>query len=174
MGRVQQLLREGKKLPPDAAVDADGKPTTDPAKAVALIPFGAHKGYGLSLLNEIVGAFIGGSLPTIRCRPHLGAADEKRTPCFFFQVIHPEAMSANAFAQGRTQAGNVKAVLADLLGHGNESAKVPGQMEHEWSQKCARNGGLLFSAAEVSAFNELAQETGLKAWDIGKLPVAVK
>ena len=28
MGRVQQFAREGQPLPPDAAVDADGKPTT--------------------------------------------------------------------------------------------------------------------------------------------------
>jgi LDH2 family malate/lactate/ureidoglycolate dehydrogenase len=30
MGRVQQFKREGKPLPPDAAVDAAGQPTTDP------------------------------------------------------------------------------------------------------------------------------------------------
>src|SRR5580704_9730190 len=47
MGRVQQLKREGKPLPPNCAVDKDGNPTTDPEKAVALLPFGAHKGYGL-------------------------------------------------------------------------------------------------------------------------------
>ena len=68
MGRVQQLAREGKQLPPNAAVDENGQPTTDPAKAKYLIPFGAHKGYGLALMNEIIGAFIGGSLPPIRSR----------------------------------------------------------------------------------------------------------
>src|SRR5882757_6350364 len=33
MGRVQQLKREGKPLPPNSAVDKDGNPTTDPEKA---------------------------------------------------------------------------------------------------------------------------------------------
>ena len=37
MGRVQVLKREGKKLPPACAVDAEGKSTTDPNKAVALV-----------------------------------------------------------------------------------------------------------------------------------------
>ncbi|MFN7813199.1 MAG: Ldh family oxidoreductase, partial [Planctomycetia bacterium] len=68
MGRVQQLKREGKPLPPNAAVDRDGRPTTDPDAAASLLPVGDHKGYGLSLINEIVAAFIGGSLPTIRSR----------------------------------------------------------------------------------------------------------
>src|SRR5580704_2837113 len=52
MGRVQQLKREGRALPPMAAIDREGRPTTDPDKAVALLPFGGHKGYGLSLINE--------------------------------------------------------------------------------------------------------------------------
>ena len=68
MGRVQQFQREGKQLPPNAAVDKDGNPTTDPHAAVSLMPFGAHKGYGLALMNEVIAAFIGGSVPTIRSR----------------------------------------------------------------------------------------------------------
>src|SRR5690606_14372136 len=53
MGRVQQLAREGKSLPPNAAVDAAGNVTTEPAQVKALMPFGAHKGYGLALINEL-------------------------------------------------------------------------------------------------------------------------
>jgi LDH2 family malate/lactate/ureidoglycolate dehydrogenase len=63
MGRVQQLRRENKELPPGAAVDAEGHPTTDPHKAQWLLPFGAHKGYGLSLLIEIMGGLIVRSAP---------------------------------------------------------------------------------------------------------------
>ena len=160
MGRVQQLKREGKTLPPNAAVDKDGNPTTNPADAVALLPFGAHKGYGLSLINELVGGLIGGSLPTIRNRWSNVAAGDKGTCAFFFQVIHPEAMSGGAFAHGRTQSENVKAVLADVLGHGNESCIVPGQLEARFAEKTAAAGGLLFSKAEVEGLNELATEAG--------------
>ena len=97
MGRVQQLKREGKQLPPQAAVDADGEPTQDPDKVEALLPFGAHKGYGLSLINELVAAMIGGSLPTLRSRPGDKPRDcEKTTPSFFFQVVHPDALDAGA------------------------------------------------------------------------------
>src|SRR5471032_1918016 len=166
MGRVQQLKREGKPLPPLAAVDKDGNPTTDPAAAVSLLPFGAHKGYGLSLINEIFGAYIGGSLPTIRSRWTDG--DEKHTSAFFFQVIHPEALSGG-FAQGRSQSQNVKAVIADILGHGNDKAMLPGQLEAGWAKKSAVAGGLLFSQAEVEAFNELATEAGQPAWKLDSL-----
>jgi L-2-hydroxycarboxylate dehydrogenase (NAD+) len=162
MGRVQQLKREGKPLPPLAAVDRDGQPTTDPHAAVSLLPFGAHKGYGLSLINELVGALIGGSLPTVRSR---WADDgDKHTPAFFFQVIHPEALSAGAFARGRNQAQNVRAVIEDILGHGNERSILPGQIEADWAKRTAAAGGLLFTSAEIDGFNELAAECGQPAW----------
>lgn len=163
MGRVQQLAREGQSLPPGAAVDADGRPTTDPAQAKSLVPFGAHKGYGLALMNEIIGAFIGGSLPTLRNRWDC-VGDDKGTCCFFFQVWHPDAMNAGAFARGRTQSANVQAVLADILGHGNEACLLPGQIEAQAAARSAKNGGLLFSTAEIDAFDALAVEARQPRW----------
>ena len=148
MGRVQQLAREGKHLPPGAAVDINGAPTTDPQQAKYLLPFGAHKGYGLSLMNEVIGAFIGGSLPTIRNRWDQ-QPDEKHACAFFFQVWHPDAMNAGAFAKGRNQSENVKAVIQDILGHGNENCMLPGQVEAQAAARSAKNGGLLFSEAEM-------------------------
>ncbi len=165
MGRVQQFKREGRALPPNAAVDKNGQPTTDPNEVAALLPFGAHKGYGLALINELVAALIGGSLPTLRCRPERAPAGEKTTPNFFFQVIHPEALDGGAFAAGRDQAANVKAVIEDILGHGNASGGggciLPGQIEHEAAVASEKAGGLLFSEAEVAAFRELAERVGV-------------
>jgi len=164
MGRVQQFKREGKPLPPLAAVDQAGWPTTDPGAVAALLPFGAHKGYGLSLINELVAGFIGGSLPTLRNR-WTRAAGDKATCTFFFQVIHPNAISGGAFAKGRSQQENVKAVIADVLGHGNEGCMIPGQLEADWARHTAAAGGLLFSAAEIDAFNEIADECGQPRWN---------
>jgi len=172
MGRVQQLKREGKPLPPMAAVDKDGKPTTDPNQAVSLLPFGAHKGYGLSLINELVAGYVGGSLPTLRSRWEQ-QPEEKHTCVFFFQVIHPDALSGGAFAKGRTQGANVKAVIQDVIGHGNENCLLPGQVEAEWAKRSAQAGGLLFTPAEVQAFNELAAESRQPLWRIDTFKTVV-
>lgn len=170
MGRVQQFAREGLPLPADAAVDENGKPTTDASRARYLLPFGAHKGYGLSLINEVVAALIGGGLPTLRSRWADDA--EKHAPCFFFQVIHPEALSSGVFAGGKSQAGNVKAVIEDILGHGNEGCLLPGQIEAAAARRTAANNGLLFSGKEIEAFNELAVECGEEPWQIEDLKEA--
>ncbi|MFM7182342.1 MAG: Ldh family oxidoreductase [Verrucomicrobiales bacterium] len=164
MGRVQQLLREGKELPPNAAVDADGQPTNDPAKAKWLLPFGAHKGYGLALLNELYAAFIGGSLPTLRGRPDISPAGEKTSAAFFFHVIHPEAISGGAFALGRNQKANLKAVLTDILGHGNENCMLPGQPEANAAKASDEAGGLIFTDAELREFDTLAESIGMTNW----------
>jgi L-2-hydroxycarboxylate dehydrogenase (NAD+) len=157
MGRVQQYVREGRQLPPGCAVDAQGHETTDPTKVYALIPFGQHKGYGMSLIDEILAAFIGGSLPTLRCRPKDAPEGEKHTPSFFFQCIRPDALDCH-FAQGRTQAQNLKAVINDIVGHGNEKCLLPGQIEAEAAAASDKHGGLLFTAAEIEAFKSVADE----------------
>lgn len=161
MGRVQALKREGKQLPPGAAVDKDGNPTTDPNEVVALLPFGAHKGYAMCLINELYAGLIGGSLPTLRGRPAVAPAGEKTTTAFYFQVIHPEAISGGAFAAGRDQAGNLAEVLKDIFGHGNEGCILPGQFEAEARKRSDEAGGLHFTAAELAEFNELAAELGI-------------
>ena len=158
MGRVQQLKREGKNLPAGAAVDKDGNETIDPQQVSALKPFGAHKGYGLSLINEIMAGFIGASKPTLRSH-HLDDGD-KHTPNFYFQVIHPDSLNASAYAEGRDQITNLKAVINDILGHGNENCLLPGQLEAAWAEKVELAGGLLFTEAEIQAFNEIATTCG--------------
>lgn len=159
MGRVQQLMREGRELPPAAAVDRQGNYTTDPAQAAALTTFGGHKGYGLSLINELMAAYIGGSLPSLRSR-WSEKTEEKQTPCFYFQVIHPEAISGGAFSRGRTQQDNVQRVIDDILTDGNRDCLLPGQPEFLAAERSARNQGLLFTAAEIAVLNQYASQIG--------------
>ena len=171
MGRVQQLKREGQKLPPNAAVDEEGNPTTDPNAAAALLPFAAHKGYGLGLLNEILAAMTGGSQPTQRGIPG-DILGEKYSCNFFFQVIHPDAIDAGTFAHGRSREENLKAVLDDVLKKGNESCLLPGEPEARFAERSETNRGLLFSEKELDEFDEVARKCDLEKWDRSAFPLA--
>jgi len=52
----------------------------------------------------------------------------------------------------------VKAVLADILGHGNDGAILPGQLEARAAEESARIGGLIFTKAEaLELIRELAK-----------------
>jgi hypothetical protein len=56
-----------------------------------------------------------------------------------------------------------------VLGHGNEKSMLPGQLEAGWAKHTAAAGGLLFSQAEVEAFNEVARECGQPEWSLASL-----
>ena len=63
-GKLAIARARGEQAPPGAVLDASGAPTTDPEDFYAggaLLPFGAHKGYGLSVFVELVGGLLGGS-----------------------------------------------------------------------------------------------------------------
>ena len=162
MGRIQQFVRENKPIPAGWGVDEHGNETTDPNKVKALFPFGQHKGYGLSLIDELYAAYIGGSLPTIRNRWDKVPAGEKGTCCFFFQCIRPDALSGGTFAQGRSQADNVRKVIDDIRGHGNEKILFPGQLEAAGAELSKKHNGLLFTKAEIDAIEHIAQEAGVR------------
>ena len=54
-GKVMAAIDKGASLPEGWLLDADGHPTTDPAerlKGGVLLPFGLHKGSGLSFMSR--------------------------------------------------------------------------------------------------------------------------
>lgn len=60
---VREHIATGTPLPEGLAIDADGRPLTDPAKVAggALLPFGGAKGFGLALLVEILAGVLTGA-----------------------------------------------------------------------------------------------------------------
>lgn len=62
-GEINLAKVENRKLQKNTFFDAKGKLTTDPNKAVAIMPFGGAKGYGLNFMFEILtGAFVGAKM----------------------------------------------------------------------------------------------------------------
>lgn len=61
-GEIQVRMRDGDSIPEGWAIDPDGRPTTDPAAALAgaQLPFGGHKGSSIALMIELLaGALLG-------------------------------------------------------------------------------------------------------------------
>jgi LDH2 family malate/lactate/ureidoglycolate dehydrogenase len=62
-GKLRVARDQGRDVPEGLVLDAAGRSTTTPADFYAggaLLPFGGHKGYGLSVLIEIVGGLLSG------------------------------------------------------------------------------------------------------------------
>ena len=63
LGKITMAKAAGEKIPEGWAVDADGKPTTDPEAALAgsLVSMGGYKGWGFGLMAELLAAGMTGS-----------------------------------------------------------------------------------------------------------------
>ncbi len=59
-GKVIVARQEGKTIPPDWGVDAEGKPATDPNKVTGLAPMAGPKGYALAAMIEVLCAHLTG------------------------------------------------------------------------------------------------------------------
>lgn len=80
------LLRShlGEPMEPDSAVGPDGQPTRDPASALAgaFLPWGGHRGYGLSLVVQVLALLCGSKIVV-----------EDVADCgFFFLLFDPELL----------------------------------------------------------------------------------
>ncbi len=62
-GRMRQMAGEQREMPEGWAVDAQGRPTTDPMEGLRgfVLPMGQHKGYGLAIALDILCGVLTGS-----------------------------------------------------------------------------------------------------------------
>jgi len=79
------------KIPQGWGVDKNGTETTDPDKVAYLLPIGDYKGYGLSMMVEILCSLLTG-MPYGRniCRMYDDPTDKKRKLGHFFMAIDIE------------------------------------------------------------------------------------
>jgi len=61
--KIRKLAEQGAAMPEGWATDAEGKPTTDPARALKgfLLPVGGHKGYGLAVMIDLLAGLLSGA-----------------------------------------------------------------------------------------------------------------
>ena len=153
-GKLQMSLARGEQAPPGAVVDSEGRPTTDPSDFYdggALLPFGAHKGYGLSVLIELLGGLLSGagisSLP---------GYDETNG----MLIVALEIGRFGDPATFRERAEAFCAVLAQTApAEGASGVLVPGEPEARVAAERGREG-IPVPASIWRALGELRESTG--------------
>src|SRR5262249_55967219 len=85
-----QARLKSEPLPPESAVDKEGRPTTDPQRAAWPLPLGGAKGSGLSLMNELLAGVLGGGSILTRV---LGPEHSTRNAPNAFSVVRDVAAS---------------------------------------------------------------------------------
>lgn len=64
-GRIRLAVKRGEQIPDTWALDKKGEPTTDPKAALdgILLPFGGHKGYGITLAVSMLTSLLAAGVP---------------------------------------------------------------------------------------------------------------
>ncbi|MEE6261128.1 Ldh family oxidoreductase [Plantactinospora sonchi] len=125
-GKLALLMAAGERVDTGLLVDVAGEDSTDPGdfyRGGALLPFGAHKGYGLSVMIEIVGGLLSGagisSLP--------GYADTNGTVLVSIDVGN--FLPVPRFREQTERFCRLLADTAPAAGHGRGGVLVPGEKE---------------------------------------------
>jgi (2R)-3-sulfolactate dehydrogenase (NADP+) len=117
---VIKRSKSGEAIPEGWALDAEGKPTTDPAAGLkgTMVPAGGYKGVGSALLVEVFAACLAGATPGIQASPFSGPAGGPPKTGQFFIALAPDASSGGFFADRL-------AVVVEALG-AETGGRLPG------------------------------------------------
>jgi LDH2 family malate/lactate/ureidoglycolate dehydrogenase len=151
-GKVLVARQEGKPIPPDWAVDAEGRPTTDASRAVGLAPTGAHKGYALAMMVEILCAHLAGVPFGLHVTKMYGELDKPRNLGHFML-----ALDIARFTDLKTFASQIRQLLGEIH---TEGALAPGEPERQSAERRSKEG-IPLSDATLTELNALARELGV-------------
>ena len=100
-GKVMVANQQNEKIPEGWAIDSDGKPTTDPKKALAgaMLPIGDAKGSALALMVEILAAGLTGSNFGFEASSFLNADGDAPGVGQLIIAIDPSFFSGDSFSE---------------------------------------------------------------------------
>jgi len=101
-GKIRAALKAGRPIPEGWAADKEGRPTTDPAAALAglLLPFGAHKGSGLSMAVDLLSGVLSGARFLTDVVTWVDNATEAQGTGHFFLLLDPARLTGREAYDG--------------------------------------------------------------------------
>ncbi len=150
-GKLLEAIRKGENIPENVALDSEGNPTIDPQAALegSILPFGAHKGYALAFMIEILAG------PLVRAafgKAVTGTANPKEicTKGDLYLAIDP-----STFVDVEQFKCEVDTFVEEIKGPGN--IFIPGDME-VMNIKGAMENGLPLDDALYAQIKDIARE----------------
>lgn len=158
-GMMRWLSREGEKMPTDWALTPEGEETDDPdaAMAGALLGIGRYKGFGLSLMTDVMtGVLAGGGFGLA---PYSDPMRQDVSHAFlaldieWFMPLAEFNARMDRFID-EVKGGRLRPGFTEIL--------VPGELEHRRAEDKRVNGVPLDSAV-FADLNDLAASLGIEA-----------
>jgi len=131
-GKTRVAMNKGELVPPDHLIDDHGRPTQEPRYTVvppfgALLTFGAHKGYGMALMAEL----LGGALASGMTQRDHDSSKRRVLNGMFSVLVDPAALGDRAAFERESQAF-IDWVKASPPREGVDAVLVAGEPERAW------------------------------------------
>jgi LDH2 family malate/lactate/ureidoglycolate dehydrogenase len=151
-GMMRWYMQEGRPIPENWALTPDGQTTTDPAQAMdgPLLPIGEYKGYGLSLVTDVLSGVMTGAL-------FAGAVfqdDQNYDVGHVMLAIRPDAFLSRQQFEERLEKF-VDEVKGAAPIDPDRPVRLPGEVEFERMQE-RRQDGIPVSRETVEGLRDLA------------------
>jgi LDH2 family malate/lactate/ureidoglycolate dehydrogenase len=160
-GKIYLAEKRRQPIPNDWAIDAQGRPTTDPKAAIAgfILPMAGHKGYVMGVMVDILSGVLSGS--SFLDQVHGPYDPVNRSGAGHFLVsLNVEAFQPLVEFEQRID--EYITSLKDVpLAQGHSQIYYPGEMEN-LADADNRKQGLLLPRDTLASLVEVAQEAGLE------------
>lgn len=160
-GKIRKAARRGEPIPEGYALDAEGRPTTDPEAALkgVMLPIGGAKGSGLAMMMDIFGGLLTASSFAGDVNDQYKNTKDPQGVGHWFMVFKPEM-----FLDSKDELSYRMDTLFDRVRSSERAAGVdrirtPGENAHEVEQR-RRFEGIPFTRVELKNLNVLAKESG--------------
>ena len=140
-GKIRLAAQRGDPIPEGLALDAEGRPTTDAAKAFegVCLPFGGPKGAALSMLMDVLCGVLTGANYGGEVRSLYFDFEAPQNVGHFFLAIKPDLFMPRAEYEARMD-GMVERVKAQPRAEGVDEILMPGEPEARKKQEYLEDG----------------------------------
>ena len=158
-GKLLEAKRRGEMIPENVALDADGRPTIDPCEALkgSILPFGAHKGYALAFMIEIMA----GPLVNASFGKAVTGTANPEVKCTKGDLI--AAIDPSQFVDMEDFKNDVDQFIAEVKSEPN--VFIPGDMEVR-NVKKRQEEGIPLDENLVKQLKEITSKLGIDATDM--------
>jgi ureidoglycolate dehydrogenase (NAD+) len=157
--RVVNYRRENRPLQPGWALDAKGRPTTDPHAVACLLPLAGHKGYGLAMMIDLLCGPLNGMPFGPHIPPMYAQLGRRRRLGSFFLVFDPKRFGGKANLT-RVATRFAREARAQPRAPGVREILVPGDPELRMAERRGRTG-IPIEAGLREEFNRWSTKLGV-------------
>ena len=159
-GKLELAAAAGQAIPEGVARDTEGNETTDPDSALkgSIIPIGHHKGFGLTLVIEILAGLLSGSPYFGVTREDVASHVNDKGIGHFFMTLDPgRFMDIASFKQ--SVADMVERTKASLKLPGVDEIFVAGEIDERLKRERLKNS-IPLATSTVDMLRQLGESCG--------------